>query len=160
MPRHAQLRLDETRAWHAFLQAHHRVLRELDRELEAEEGLSLGAYELLLWLAQAPEHSMRMVDLAEVVLLSPSGLTRLVDRLVQQDLVERLPCPEDRRATYAHLTPTGLERFRRAARVHTRGIREHFTGRLQPEQLRALTEVLEHVNGTGATVCPTVEPAG
>jgi len=149
-----RLRQDELRAWYAFLQAHHRVLATLDRELQTEHGLSVGAYEVLLWLGQAPNHSLKMVDLASVVLLSPSGLTRLVDRLVTQGLVERIPCPGDRRATLAHLTDAGAERLRPAARTHVRGIREHFTGRLDSEQLGALAAILDAVIG-GDVVCPS-----
>jgi DNA-binding MarR family transcriptional regulator len=142
-------RLDDTemRAWQALLHGHQQVIRTLDRELRSEHDLPLPAYDVLLRLAGAPERALRMSDLAERVGLSPSGLTRLVDRLEAKDLVRRQPDPSDGRCALARLTDTGLRQLRLAARTHLRGIREHFTGRLSTAQLRNLASALETIAG-------------
>jgi DNA-binding MarR family transcriptional regulator len=142
-------RLDETemRAWQALLHGHQQVIRTLDREMRSEHDLPLPAYDVLLRLAGAPDRALRMTDLAERVGLSPSGLTRLVDRLVAKGLLRRQPDPLDGRAALAHLTDAGLRQLRLAARTHLRGIREHFTGRLSEAQLRNLASALEAIAG-------------
>ena len=134
-------------AWQALLHAHHQVIRTLDRELREEHDLSLAAYDVLLRLARAPSRALRMTDLAEKVLLSPSGLTRLIDRLVAKGLVERRTDPEDGRVALACLTEEGRRHLRMAARTHLRGIREHFTGRLSEPQLREVASALETITG-------------
>ena len=136
----------ELRAWQALLHAHHQVVGQLDADLD-EYGLSFGSYDVLLRLARAPEHRLRMSDLADRVLLSPSGLTRLVDRLERAGLVERSRFDGDARVTLAALTDRGREVLRRAARTHLRGIRKHFTGRLSEAQLRNVAAALETVAG-------------
>lgn len=137
----------EMRAWQALLHAHHQVTAMLDRELQEEHQLSFSEYDVLLRLARAPDRALRMTDLADRVLLSPSGLTRLVDRLAGRGLVERRTQPGDGRVALAALTDGGLEELRKAARTHLRGIREHFTGRLSEAQLRNVTSGLETVAG-------------
>jgi DNA-binding MarR family transcriptional regulator len=137
----------EMRAWQALLHAHHQVIRALDRELREEHDLPLGAYDVLLRLARAPGRALRMTSLAERVLLSPSGLTRLIDRLAARGLVERRTDPDDGRVALAFLTEAGLRQLRLAARTHLRGIREHFTGRLSGTQLRNVASGLEEVAG-------------
>lgn len=140
----------EIEAWHAFLVAHHRVIRKLDEELMREHGLPLGSYEVLLFLQRAPGRCLKMSDLADRALLSPSGLTRMVDRLVRSGLVERVRATGDARSVHAHLTDEGMARFRLAARTHGRGIREHFSGRLDADQLGDLKRVLESlIRGCG-----------
>jgi len=137
----------EMRAWQALLHAHHQVMGTLDRELREEHDLPLGAYDVLLRLARTSDGALRMTDLAERVLLSPSGLTRLVDRLAAKGLVERRSDPEDARAALAYLTSKGRTVVREAARTHLRGIREHFTARLSEAQLRNIASGLETVSG-------------
>jgi DNA-binding MarR family transcriptional regulator len=138
---------EELRAWQALLHAHDKVIRQLDAELRAEHGLPLGSYDVLLRLAGAPGRSSRMTELADRVMLSPSGLTRVVDRLAKQGLVERIPFDGDARVTLARLTDRGRRVLRAAARTHLRGIREHFTGKLTPAQLRSVAAVLEVIAG-------------
>lgn len=133
----------ESRAWRAFLQAQARVIPALEAELVDEQSLTLSQYEVLLRLAKAPGRAMRMLKLAESVLLSPSGITRVIDELERKDLVERKRCPSDGRGYLAVLTTKGRARLRRAAAVHVRGIREHFTDRLTPRQLQQLASALE-----------------
>lgn len=137
----------EMRAWQALLHAHQQVTRRLDAELRAERGLSLNAYDVLLRLARAPGRCLRMSDLAVRVMMSPSGLTRVVDRLVADGLVERERSDADARVMLVRLTNPGRQLLRRAAQTHLRGIREHFTGRLDQGQLRDVALALETITG-------------
>jgi DNA-binding MarR family transcriptional regulator len=137
----------ELRAWQALLHAHHDLTRTLDGELRAEHGLSFGAYDVLLRLASAAANSLSMTELAARVLLSPSGLTRLVDQLARKGLVRREHADHDARVVLARLTDEGRRVVRRAARTHLRGIREHFTGRLTEAQLRNVASALETITG-------------
>jgi DNA-binding MarR family transcriptional regulator len=137
----------EMRAWQGLLHAHHEITRTLDAELRAEHALSLDAYDVLLRLARAPERSLRMSQLAERVLVPPSTLTRRVDRLEAEGLIERRRTRDDSRAMIVSLTDQGLARLRRAARTHLRGIREHFTGRLSEQELEGVGAGLEAITG-------------
>lgn len=112
--------------WRAFLEAHTRVSRRLDEELRAEHDLSLAEYDTLLTIAWAPDRRIRMRTLADSIMLSKSGVTRLIDRLVADGLVERSACLADARGAEAVLTPTGLDRLRAAATTHMLGIDNHF----------------------------------
>lgn len=138
---------DELRAWQALLHAHHDAVSALDRDLREAHGITFGEYDVLLRLRRAPERALRMSDLAERVLLSPSGVTRLVDRLIARGLLERHADPTDARVALASLTSEGSRLLRRAARTHLRGIREHYTSRLSETQLRAVAGGLERVAG-------------
>jgi len=126
---------DELNAWRNFLRAHAHVTRALERELLVEQQLSLAAYDVLVQLAEAPGRQLRMTDLAEAVLLSRSGVTRLVDRLEQAGLVARERTSDDGRGVVAVLTEDGLQRLRIAARTHLDGVVRHFVARLQPDEL-------------------------
>jgi DNA-binding MarR family transcriptional regulator len=125
-------------AWSAFLRAHARVVRELERELQAEQRMALTDYDVLVQLANAGEHRLRMSELADRLLLSRSGATRLVDRLVAQGLIERMTCDDDRRGQWASLTDAGYERLRQASPTHLRGVAEHFLDRFSADELAAL----------------------
>lgn len=144
----SQLTDSELRAWQALLHAHEQVVRMLDAELRVEHGISFGSYDVLLRLARAPQRTLRMTELAERVMIPPSTLTRKVDRLVAQGLVERQRSASDSRILHARLTDDGRSVVRRAARTHLRGIREHFTGRLSEDQLNAVADALETISGT------------
>jgi DNA-binding MarR family transcriptional regulator len=133
-------------AWRALLEAHAAVTDLLERELEQERGLPLSKFEVLLKLAEAPGGRMRMLELAQSVLLSKSGLSRLVDRMEEAELVRRERCPSDRRGAYAVLTDQGRAQLRRAAPVHLRGIQEHFARHLADDEVRVLTDALAKVN--------------
>ena len=132
-------------AWRTFLVAHARITRRLDDELQATHGLSLAEYDALLQIATAPNRRVRMNVLAERVILSRSGITRLVDRLEAQGAVERIACETDARGQEARLTPAGLERLRAAARTHLDGVHRYFLDRLGPEELAALQASLGSV---------------
>jgi DNA-binding MarR family transcriptional regulator len=139
----ARLDHGELRAWQTFLRAHHVVTDTLDEELSREQDLPLGSYEVLLYLSNAEGQALRMSELADRVLLSRSGISRLVDRLVSEGLVERHTCKSDGRGVYAVLTEEGLRRLRRAGMTHLRGVREHFTDRLTQSELDELARLLE-----------------
>jgi len=141
-------------AWAAFLESHAFVMRRLAAELEAEEGLSLADFDALIQLAIAPDRRRRMSDLADAVLLSRSGVSRMVDRLVAAGLVERRMCPSDARGAEATLTPAGEARLRKAAETHFRGVAEHFVNVMPADDrdavTRALRAVAQHNRGAGA----------
>lgn len=126
-------------AWRAFIHAHARVLRRLDEELQATHDLSIAEYDALLQLVNAPARRLRMSILAERVLLSRSGITRLVDRLVAAGMVERSACVSDARGAEAALTPKGLETLRLASQTHLDGVDRYFVGLLSDED-RAVIE--------------------
>src|SRR5436305_8551518 len=96
-------------AWRSYLQSHASLLRALDAELVAEHGMTTRDYEVLLYLAQAPGRQLPMSYLAERTMLTRSGITRLIDGLVNAGWIERVPCAEDARISYARLTGTGYE---------------------------------------------------
>jgi DNA-binding MarR family transcriptional regulator len=139
----------EMAAWHALIRAHSRVVRRLEAELEADHGLTLPAYEVLAHLSEAPDRRLRMTDLAAHAVLTPSGLTRLIDKLAREGLVERQRCGADARVVYAVLTPAGMERLLAAYPTHLRGVREHFIDWLTPPQQAAVSEAL----GSIVTAC-------
>ncbi|HZC71181.1 MAG TPA: MarR family transcriptional regulator [Jatrophihabitans sp.] len=120
-------------------------MRDLERELTAETGMPLSWYDVLLQLAEAPAHRLRMAELADRVLLSRSGLTRLIDRLQAEDLVRREPSPDDARGTFTVLTEEGMRRLRRAAPVHLTGIRAHWLVHFSDDELRTLGALLGRV---------------
>jgi DNA-binding MarR family transcriptional regulator len=121
-----------------MLRAHARLTRELDAQLSREHKLPLSSYEVLLFLADAPEGRMRMSDLAESVLLSRSGLTRLVDRLEREGLLKRERCESDARGLFAEITPEGRRIFDAARRTHLDGVRALFLDRFSRDELRTL----------------------
>jgi len=97
---------------------------------------------VLVQLSEAPKRRLRMTDLAERVLLSRSGLTRLVDRLERDGLVRREPCPDDARGLFAVATELGIDRLRDSSRVHLDGVVRHFVGRFTPSELDTLGKLL------------------
>lgn len=132
---------EQLAAWRAFLRAHAAITRELETELVAEQQLSLAAYDVLVQLAEAPARRLRMTELADAVLLSRSGVTRLVDRLERSGLVRRSPVAGDGRGVAAELTPAGLVRLRTASSTHLAGVSRHFVARLDPADLAAVERI-------------------
>lgn len=132
------------RAWAAFLRTHARVIRALEQELQMEQGMALTDYDVLVQLAAEP-HRLRMSDLADRLLLSRSGVTRLVDRLEAGGLVERVTCEDDRRGQWAQLTDAGYDRLRRASPTHLRGVGRHFLDRLTDDEIAALERILSRL---------------
>jgi DNA-binding MarR family transcriptional regulator len=132
----------ELDAWVSFLRAHAAITRELSAQLQREHGLTLNDYEVLLHLSHAEERSMRRVDLAERVVLTASGITRLLEGLEEAGYVCKRHCSSDARVTYAHLTDDGLAKLREAATTHLRGIDELFLNRYSEPDLVTLAELL------------------
>jgi len=132
-------------AWRAFLFAHAQIRRQLERELQAEQAMGLGEYEVLLLLARSENRRMRMSELAERLVLSRSGVTRLIDRLSAEQLVERGSCDTDRRGAWAILTDAGYGRLRDASPTHLRGVGEHFLDRIPADELESMRKTLERV---------------
>ena len=143
-------------AWVRLLRAHSAVTRRFSAELQAAHGLTLNDYEVLLYLAHAPERALRRVDLAEQVLLTQSGITRLLEGLEVQGLVRKERCAHDGRVVYAKLTDAGYERLRDAAKTHVAGIDELFTSRFSDAELellgRLLARCLEDEGGPSCSV--------
>ena len=136
-----QLSDEQLDAWRSFLRAHSELIRTLDRELEADQGLPITFFDVLAQLTQAGGR-LRMSELADAVLLSKSGVTRLVDRMERAGLVKREHCPTDRRAMYATITPAGKRSLTRARPVHLSGVAEHFARHLTPEETKTLAAAL------------------
>ena len=136
-------------AWAAFLRAHARIVRRLEAELQAEQDLALTDYDVLVQLAQAGDRRLRMSELADRLMLSRSGATRLVDRLVAAGLVERVTCDDDRRGQWASLTDAGHDRLRRASPTHLRGVGEHFLDRLSADDLQGLGRIFTRLGDEG-----------
>ena len=139
--------LDDTeqRVWQAWLRSTVRVHEALERDLQQQFGRSLADYEVLVHLSEADGHRRRMADLADRSLVSRSRLTHTVDRLQRIGLVERQPCPEDRRGTWAVLTPLGLEHLQRMAPAHVESVRRHLFDALDDAQVEQLAGILEAV---------------
>lgn len=135
----------ELRAWRGMLRAHAALTKALDADLEAAHGLPLSSYEVLLHLAAADGERMRMSDLAETVVLSRSGLTRLVDRMERDGLLGRASCPSDARGSFATLTDAGHAKLAVASRTHLSGVRERFLDRLTEAEQDALGDCWERV---------------
>ncbi|MDX6582560.1 MAG: hypothetical protein QOI10_1744 [Solirubrobacterales bacterium] len=135
----------ELAAWRGMLEAHSRVVHELDAELERDHDLPLSSYEVLMYLADAEGERLRMSELADRLLLSRSGITRLVDRLERQGLIARQRCSDDGRGFYALLTEDGRAKLAAARPDHLAGVRRHFLEHLDRDQLDALIGIWEHL---------------
>jgi DNA-binding MarR family transcriptional regulator len=135
-------------AWVGLLRGHAALTRALNAELVADHGLTLNDYEVLLRLSRAPERKMRRVDLAEQVLLTASGITRLLDGLQASGYVDKAACSSDARVTYAVLTAAGYEKLRSAADLHVAGIHAKFAERYSDAEMATLAELLGRLDGS------------
>ena len=142
-------RLDsrELRAWRGLLRVHAQLSKALDAQLDAAHGLPLTSYEVLMYLSDADAGRMRMNDLAASVLLSRSGLTRLVDRLERDGYLERCSCAHDARGAFAVLTPAGREKLEAARETHLAGVRELFLGHFSSDELDVLGDAWDRLLG-------------
>ncbi len=136
-------------SWVSFLRSHSAITRELSVQLQREHGLTLNDYEVLLHLGRAEGHMMRRVDLAESVLLTASGITRLLDGLERAGYVCKETCKSDARVSYAKLTDAGFEKLRAAGQTHLRGVDELFLSRYSGDELATLAELLSRLPVTG-----------
>jgi DNA-binding MarR family transcriptional regulator len=141
----------ELAAWRGMLQVHARITQQLDVQMRAQHGLSVSAYEVLMFLADAPEHRMRMSDIAQRALLSRSGCTRLVDRLVELGYVVRSAAPTDGRGLYAQLTDAGVAKAAVARATHLEGVRQFFLERLTTTDQIALGDIWSRLQASAAT---------
>src|SRR3954469_10210155 len=135
----------ELDAWRGFLRVHSSLLRDLDEELTRLHGLPISSYDVLVQLDEAPEGRLRMSALADAVLLSRSGLSRLVTRLEGQGLIERVECASDARGSFAAITDKGRERLAEARVTHRAGVRARFFDHLGERELRQLAKVWSRV---------------
>jgi DNA-binding MarR family transcriptional regulator len=146
-------------AWVGFLRSHAAITRQLNVDLQNAHGLTLSDYEVLLHLAHAEGQLMRRVDLAESVLLTASGITRLLDGLERAGFVEKARCDSDARVSYAKLTDSGRAKLKDAAATHLAGVDDLFTSRYSEAELGALGELLGRLPMTGKDGGPqTCEP--
>lgn len=135
----------QMQAWRAFLEAHAYVIRLLEAELEAEKALPLTWYDVLVHLEEAEDHRLRMTELAQRVLLSKSGLTRLVDRMCETGLVSRSADDRDKRGRWVSLEPAGIARLHDAAPVHMRGVKDYFSSQLSDSEAGELAVPLRRI---------------
>jgi DNA-binding MarR family transcriptional regulator len=140
-----ELAPEELNAWRGLLRVHAALVKALDAELVAEHDLPLSSYEVLITLQASPGRRCRMAELADRVLLSRSGMTRLVDRLEREGLLERHTCTSDGRGCYAVLTEAGEELLARARPTHLHGVRRRFLRHFEDEELGAMAAWWERV---------------
>jgi len=146
------LTAEELAAWRGMLRVHTALVKALDAELAAAHDLPLSSYEVLITLESAPSRKRRMAELADSVLLSRSGMTRLVDRLAKEELLERDLCTDDGRGCYAVLTDKGAELLATARPTHLEGVRERFLRHFSTDELMLLAELWERIlPGAAAT---------
>ena len=136
---------EELAAWRGLLRVHSSMTKALDAERVADHGLSLSSYEVLLFLADSPAGQLRMAELADGVLLSRSGLTRLVDRLERDGLLRRERCEDDQRGWFAAITPEGRKLFGRARKTHLAGVRRLFLSHFSRDEMRELGTLWQRV---------------
>ena len=148
------------RAFAALLRAHAAATRRLNALLSAEHGLTISDYEVLLRLARSDDRRLRRVDLAEQVLLTASGITRLLDGLERAGLVERGSCDTDRRVVYAVLTEAGLAKVREASKSHFVQVEELFSERFDEAELDTIGDLLSRLGESDPRDCDPDEPAG
>jgi DNA-binding MarR family transcriptional regulator len=146
-------------AWVGFLRAHAALTRQLSAQLEADHGLTLNDYDVLVQLAHASDRQLRRVDLARSVLLSASGITRLLDGLEREGWVAKGTCPSDARVTYAVLTDAGMAKFRGARKTHLADVEALFGSRFSNEELTALSSLLGRLLDSGEPAECLKEPA-
>ena len=143
-----------------LLRAHSTLSRELSARLLTEHGLTINDYEALLYLSHEKDGSLRRVDLAERLMLTPSGVTRLLDGLERDGWVRKGQCDSDARVTYAVLTDEGRERLERAGRTHFAQIREIFAARFSEDELETLIDLLGRLPGATGLGDACSPPAG
>ncbi len=139
------LRDIEIEAWINFLRAHAAVTRQFNAELLATHGLTINDYDVLAQLNRAPEQALKRVDLVEKVLLTPSGITRLLKGLEEAGYVSNRPCAEDARVTYAVLTAKGSKKLEQATKTHVASVRALFSERFEHSELETLASLLERL---------------
>lgn len=141
----SDLRGVELEAWINFLRAHAAVTRQFNAELLTTHGLTINDFDVLAQLARAPEQALKRIELSERVLLTPSGITRLLKGLERAGYVGNRPCKEDARVTYAVLTPKGRHKLEEARKTHVASVRALFSERFDKDELESLASLLERL---------------
>jgi DNA-binding MarR family transcriptional regulator len=144
-------------AWVGLLRAHAALTRALNADLVNAHGLTINDYEVLLHLARADQQQLRRVDLAERLVLTASGITRLLDGLERGGYVRKAQCASDARVTYAVITDAGLDKLKEASKTHLAGIHELFESRYSDEELTSLAELLARLPADGEAADCSVE---
>lgn len=144
-------------AWRSYIQSHAAILRQLDAELVSAHALTTRDYEVLLYLAQAPDRQLPMSALATSTMLTRSGITRLVDGLVQSGWIERVACAQDARVSYARLTEVGYSKLRDAGCTHVASIQRLFLEHFSADEIDQLASLLSRLPGAGGAGSCTVE---
>ena len=145
---------EQLASWLFYIRSHSAITRELSAQLQREHGLTLNDYEVLLVLSHSDDGMMRRVDLAETILLTASGITRLLEGLERSGYVCKQTCASDARVSYAKLTDEGRQKLSDASVTHLRGIDELFLGRYSGSELATLAELLSRLPVTGkSTAC-------
>ncbi len=134
----------EMTAWRTYIETYGDLIAAIERDL-APHGVTLGDYQVFVYLSEASEHSMRMCDLADLLQLSPSGLTRRLDGLVKAGFVTREASTDDRRVMLATLTPTGFAALEAAAPDHVASVRNHIFDHLDSDQIDALASIFQAI---------------
>ena len=132
-------------AWRLFLTTHTTLVKTIDSQLNDADQIPLNWYDVLIELYEAPDRRLRMSDLANRVLLTRSGLTRLVDRLEKADYITRSPDPDDRRGYYASITESGIDAMRQAWKVYSASIQQAFADHINPEEAEFLIDILSRM---------------
>jgi len=140
-------------AWGAFLAGHKLLETILSRELESACGLSLGWFDVLAQLHMAPDQRLTMTQLASAIMFSKSGLTRLIDRIEEAGLVQRLACPGDRRSLHIALTEAGLEKYRQALPIHLETVKRHFAAYIEDSEAAAVESSLTRIATAARQEC-------
>lgn len=138
---------DELATWRAFLRAHAVVTRRLERSLGAAGLLTLSELDVLIQLEEAGQQGLRLSDLADRVLITKSGITRLVDRLIEDGLLERRRCADDRRVHHVSLTASGRRALRRTIGTHLRDVAAAFSDHVDEAEAPLLRSILERIAG-------------
>ena len=143
--RKTKLTKPQRMAWRTLFEAHNLIMQRIDADLEAAGVGSLMDYDVLYCLYESPERRVRLAELADTVLISRSGLTRLVDRLEARGLLQRASCVRDRRGAYAVLTDEGVEELRRIWAVYGKGLADYFAPHASPEELATVQTVFKRI---------------
>jgi DNA-binding MarR family transcriptional regulator len=158
-PQTAQASPPALQAWIRLLRAHAASTRSLSSQLQAEHGLTINDYEALFLLSHAEDRRLKRVDLARRLLLTPSGVTRLLEGLERAGLVERTSCPTDLRVAYAQLTEDGTKKFDAVSCAHVAAVHKLFEQNLTPKELTTLAGLLERLPGVSDSDAPCTPPA-
>ena len=145
-------------AWVSFLRSHAAITRELSAQLQRDHDLTISDYDVLLQLAHAEDGALRRVDLAERVVLTASGITRLLEGLERAGYVDKKACSTDARVSYAHITNAGRAKLRAASKTHLAGIDELFMSRYSGSELATLSDLLSRLPMTEADCTSSCAP--